>query len=172
MSEKPNIVQVEFFLVDTNPSRTLSEVEGEAQSRARGGAQIKECVRFYDDGAIVDVIKRAQRAHERSSALWQKYARAGYFRRILVNSGRKYEEIVRKGLRDRARELCVSRIEKLARTTKELAIERAGHSFTMARPNELHELVESIKKSNGMWFFVFKPNTLTSDTNTMLAHSM
>jgi hypothetical protein len=169
MSEKPQIVQVEFFLVKTGADQTLSKVVQEAVRRTLDGVQIKEGVRFYDTGGrIAKLLVEAKRAKAKHREYYLKTdSRFSLVRRFNHARSRSWQEQVDRYV-ERARIASVERIAELARSTKQLAIERLGHAYTMAKPEELHELVERLRKSDSAWFFVFEHNTLTADKNKIV----
>lgn len=169
MLEKPNIVQVEFFLVKTGSEQTLSKVVQEAVRRAADRVPIKEGVRFYDiDGKILRLLTDAKRAKAKHRERFLKTdSRFSLVRRFNHARSRGWQ-VLADALVERARLASIERIAELARSTKHLAIERLGHAYTMAKPNELHELIERLRKSDSAWFFIFEHNTLTADKNKIV----
>ena len=166
-------MQVEFFLIKADPKKSLESLQVEMARRVADRVNIKEGVRFYDnDGVVVQAIRNLREATKALNKLRFADRSSGILTRMWersrLNSAHTRHEI----RKEQARLIAIQRLRHLARTTKEIAIERGAHEYTMAKPDELHELVEAVAKSENAWFFVFEPNDLTADKNMPVTSAM
>ena len=178
-----NIIQMECFHVGGKDVRSLKQLFTQMKERVESGLAlaargietpngIKTVVRFYDSGAITAKVLKYVRLEKKEEKRWQTFLStsgirreiAGYrYHRLAVKTGRKRQSLFSLIVREFA-----SQVSK----REEVAVETFGHSFRLARKEELHELQEAARVAKGFWIFLFKPNNLLADRNEIVASVM
>jgi hypothetical protein len=177
-----NIVQAEFCHVDARNAPSLRALLAECMERLVEGLDltlsgkehrsgIKTVVRFYDEtGALTALTQQAKKvAADHEELVLGSYS-AGWLQRKLLN--RRHRKLVEQkiSLRKDCRVATYQYLREAIQTSKEIAIEKSNHRFRMARREELHELYESVASTNSMWLFIFRPNDLLADQNTLVTN--
>ena len=179
-----NIAQLEFFHVGGKNASSLDELFRECAKRSSDnlklvlagsdiGTGIKTTVRLYDsDGVLTKLATEAQANERRSQELWDEFGNARGFRRWHID--RQSRKCARLSIDYRRQALMLAGYVLADAVTygREVAVECPDRTFRPLRDNEGHELVESASQAKGVWIFVFKPNFLYTDRNTMLVHVM
>lgn len=172
-AERSNIVQAEFFLSKAARKGNLDALLYDCALRAADGVNIKEGIRMYDtDGSITSLIAGAQAAEEHAMSLWALPTPASHIQRLIRGRVIGYQRSRASRLKENARIKVLEKLQNVLKTSEQIAIERGAHEYTLAQRDELHELIEAVSKSSGVWFFIFKPNELTADKNEPIAHTM
>ena len=170
-----NIIQAEFFQVGGGKKQeTLRDLIAECIDRRSAGSPIKTVVRFYDDdrGSItrnVALYKELDVLHE--ELVRRTLASRGFWRWLFDISARQVART-----RGRAKKvhmhLVLKRLWEIERDPQSIAVEERDHHFRYVRWDEKHELLEAAGKGTSLWLFVFEPNHLLADSNTLAADAM
>ena len=149
MNQHPNVAHIEFFR--------------EIQKTA--------VVRIYDDGEfITPLILRLEEMGKRRESLSTTLSTSkSRWRRFVLNF--RFQRLAGKilKLKKQAVVVGIEQLETAIRTSRPVAVERFGREFRLAKPNEMHELLEAAKRAESAWFFIFKPNDLLANKNTYVA---
>ena len=170
MTQRPNIAQIEFFHVKYGVP--FGDFLNDISQRIEEGSKIKTVVRILDEGGfITEPVLALRQTKDRREKLLKMMLDCGSWWRPLLNFrfqrlGEKEEK-----LKKRALLVSVRQLDAAIHTSSQVAIELPDHHFRLAKPNEVHELLEAAKRATGVWFFVFEHNNLLSDTNTEVAHA-
>lgn len=169
--DRPNIVQVEFFLV--NMRGTLENLLTECQERTEDDARIKTVIRFFDKtGTATDFILCVSRIDKKLQKLRDTIAYSKVPWKTIQNMRTIRLMKKRAVLKEKSVQLAVGWIHSAIQNQQPVAIENPDYSFRSVEKNETHELIETTSKSTSVWLFVFEPNFLLSDTNTLIAAVM
>jgi hypothetical protein len=170
-----NVAQLEFFLYE---AENIVSIVREVKERAKDNKRIKLVVRIDDaDYAITAKVQEAEMRREqfdqyllyefrvcKEAGLWRRWSMARRRRRL----GRGRDDAQKRLL-----ELALSELKRAVRAKRSVALEPfPGAPFRLARDDEMHELLESARRAKSLWVFVFKPNELTADTNTLVVQTM
>jgi len=180
-----NIIQAEFFHVGGDDV-TLKEVLRECAERAADGHElsavlgretqfgIKTVVRFFDeDGSITEIVQQIEQTKQRRKDLFETFSRAPspwQTRRLNSQLQKLAGEIDE--LKKEVRQLVMHKVNYVARTPGNAALELADHSFRLIRDDERHELCEAVCGAVDFWIFVFEPNELLADKNELITSVM
>ena len=178
-----NVVQAEFFLADTQAS-SLEALQRDILGRIKDnlplaiagsdrGPSIKTAVRFYDmSGELTRLAVRSEALESAQQRAMDRLIDAGPFRRVFLE--RRYRKIARSLTKVRRSALgeSVQQIRRILKTNGAIAVEGTSRRFRPLRPDEAHELAESVSNSRRAWFFVYRPNSLLADSDIMVAHLM
>lgn len=169
----PNLIQVEFFLVDIKSSRSLEVLILECHERIDDESPIKICFRFYDlDDKISILAKKIKIWTEKNGAFGERLLnevsypkffnslRIWWFGRKVLIWKAKLDQIVKQTVCDHLR------------LRKTIAIKCPDNSYRYVKKNERYELEGMVKKSTSNWIFIFAPNKLLSDKNKLVAEVM
>ncbi|HEY6020001.1 MAG TPA: hypothetical protein VIY48_08900 [Candidatus Paceibacterota bacterium] len=166
-----NIVQAEFFYGDY--TQDLNGFMYELGSRIADGAPIKKVVRFYDsDGSVTDLVKAYTEAEEAKEHAVQSefFARGVWKHYWRFMRKRRFRQL--KNCRSAVFAQALECLRQANAHGLILATETLDHHFRRVRDDERHELLESVRAATKVWVFVFKPNNLFTDENTMVARAM
>jgi hypothetical protein len=172
MTQRPNIAQIEFFHVKLD-SGTTQEFLSDISERIAEGSKIKTVVRILDEGGfITELVLALRRTQDRREKLLEMMLDCGTWWRPWLNFrfqklGKKEEKLKKQALL-----VSVRQLDAAVHTSSQIAIELPDHRFRLAKPNEMHELLETARKATGVWLFVFKPNDLLADENTYVVYAM
>ncbi len=173
MADYRNIVQAEFFLVNTRGASSDQELLGEIRGRREDGAPIKTTVRFHDEGGFVtEFAQELARLEEGHKILQTKFLAArGLWRRWLFS---RFCRAVKKIDAEMARVkvFAADQLHTVAETHGSIAIEQSDHSFRPLQADEVHELLEAADRAKGAWIFVFGPTDLLADKLPFVASIM
>ena len=163
-----NLVQAEFFLAN-GKADALGVVVRDVSKRRAEGWKVRLSVRFLDE-------------RNRITPLVREYAKAYLDREKHLTSfgGRWMNKVFKEDilfcastmhrLREGALQIACEELAGAAKTGY-VAIEDATFTpLRIAKPGELHELLESARQACGVWLFVFEPNDLLSEKNKGIAH--
>jgi hypothetical protein len=161
-----NIIQAEFFLINFDASR--DQVLYEAVERDLEGSPLKVCVRFYEDGKDITALMREYKAVKDRLLFITQTPAAGKFRRWRLNRrSKKLLERLR-SLQEEARRLIIGRLVSCTRLGGPIVVESDRHIYRRAKPDEFHELLESVKRSRKMWVYIFEFNDLSAKNMQMV----
>lgn len=169
-----NIAQLEFFLCEFD---SLEDIVGETVSRARDGKRVKLVVRILDmHGTLTEHVRMMQALEMRSEAFYRclpaDFLQRPFWERWFIE--RRRRRVAAKSL-DAKRKLVELGVGALRETIKRegpIGIEAYPEApFRLARHNELHELLETAGHAKSAWAFIFKPNELLADRNTIVARA-
>lgn len=174
--EKRNIIQAEFFHVGGG-SQSLEDMMQECVERARDGTPIKTVVRFFDPDETITPFALQFAKKEKERRVLEKTllgARGGFsFERILANRRHKLHSKKIRSMKEEAKLLAVRQLKAVTITSSEIALEcRHDHSFRLIREDEVHELLEAADAAVDVWLFVFSPNPLLGDTQSLVVSVM
>lgn len=165
-----NIIQAEFFLVDTTNAQSIEDLIKDCKTRLIEGLEltlhgiergpgIKTVIRFYDQGNLLTALAlQAKVAADEHDEIIEQFASAGWLRRKLVIRQAGSLKKLKAKLSDDCRLRTYIQLHNEIKALNNVAIEKSDHHFRLARPDELHELYESVRNSNSMWLFIFEPN--------------
>lgn len=172
----PNIIQAEFFHVGGLDAPHLDVLIGECKTRIADGARIKTTVRFYDtDGSITSKAVSVSREDERLRKMVAGYTKANGWKRVFIGTVCIFA--LKKRIRSREQNgkvlsyIQLKLLETL-RTSGQICVERHDRSFRPMRKDEAYDLATAIAKAKNVWIFVFSPNELCADKNTLIAQVM
>ena len=175
-----NVVQAEYFLVNMGDSVSFDALMrdcaarafdnlGPAMKGARVGTGIKICVRFYDQaGSLTERVSKLESLDDRIEQTFTRFLESGGPRSLWSQfrcwqlTRRKCAALV--ALKD----ALLEHLKDAVRTGLPVAIEATGHAFRPLERDESHETIEAVRKSHGLWVFVFKPNDLCADKNEII----
>jgi len=187
MEEHRNIVQAEFFHVGGKNTHSLGDLFAECRERTSDDIELisgemkrdtptsmKTAVRFYDgSGILTNAALKFKALEEREKALATRIfsGAESRLRQRMLNF--RASRLAGKILAMKERNVILAATElRVAYMAKEhIAVERPDRHFTLARGDELYELLEAAAKAKNVWFFVFEPNNLLADKNTVVAHA-
>lgn len=180
----PNIIQVEFFHVNTERA-SVYEVLAECHDRMADSLElacasdeidphIKTVVRFFDrDETLTHIIKEAENIKEHIQGVRNKIARLSGPRRLVLDMRLRW--YIRKTLilNTSLRQLVVNNLRLVIQASGKVSVETSDHSFRFVRPEERNDILESVAGSKTMWIFVFGHGDLLFDSNdNMIAYVM
>ncbi len=175
MSEsRENVVQLEFNLVEFH---NMKHILNEAQSRASDGKRIKLVVRVFDkDGVLTKHVRMMQTLRIRSGVFYRRLPRDFHkwqFLKRWVFDWRRRR--LAADTLDARTKVVVLAVDVLRRTIKHGGLvgieESPGAPLRFAWHNEVHELLETARCAKSVWVFVFKPNKLLADSNSLIAYT-
>ncbi len=174
-STHPAVVQAEFFL--TGQHTTLGALCAKIGERLADDARIKITVRYFDhNGSTTHLAQKVQRLQERLDKLMltmQLTTQAVYWWQWMLLDVKVLWTILHlAATRKRTENLARASVEEAVLNSRDIAIEDTDCTFHRARRDEMHELIQTVRRATGVWVFVFKPNGLLADTNETLAYSM
>jgi hypothetical protein len=182
-----NIVQAEFFHVGGKGVTSLDQLLKQIRERVNENFEfvlatgkemspgIKTGVRFYDvDGAVTRYAQYAQKFND------AYYDTMGILGTTKLNSwrqrwhGRRLSRLYRKKecTKNSAIHFTTRAFCSALKAKRPVAVERNDHSFRLIRADEVHELAEAVEIAPHAWIFIFRPNDLLADTNTVVARVM
>lgn len=165
------LVQLEFFHVGGEITGNLDALFAECEDRRKTGSPIKRVIRFIDSsGFTLEYIEKWRTIHQEMRTLKGEYAASTGLRRFLL--ALRYWRVLRQDLYTRelierlefAKALFLHAIHR----GQETAVEKEDHTFRRMEDNERYDLETAILKAKGVWIFLFSPNELCSDTNTLI----
>lgn len=180
-TRQTNIVQAEFFHVGGKDTPSLKALFAECGERVADSLEltlqgyeahscIKTVVRFFDEtGNLTKIAIKAERIKKRNKKLLDDFTGATGLQRWLLDIKSRWLAGKIIALSEEARMLASGYLCEAIRTSHEVAVECDDHSFRSIKGNEAHEIVESASNSRRVWLFVFRPNNLLADTNTLVA---
>lgn len=167
-----NIAQIEFLLYK---GESIESIYREFRTRAADGARMKLVVRIVDgDGAVTAGVLEAKAREEE----FDRYLMREFSELELASRPRRWwMGRRRRKLGQRSREArrllhaaALRGFEGAIRAEAAIGLEPyPGAPFRLARHDELHELREAARRAHGVWAFVFMPNGLLADRNTLVA---
>lgn len=169
-----NIAQLEFLLYAPDD---LGNIIKETVSRAQDGRRNKLVIRIFDtDKVLTKHVRMMQVLEIRSEAFYEwlpaDFLERPFWERWLIE--RRRRRVAAKNL-DAERKLVKLSLSQLRMTIKRegpIGLEDyPGAPFRLVRHNELHELFETASRAQGIRAFVFKPNELLADRNTIVARA-
>lgn len=167
-----NIAQLEFFLVRFD---NFEHIVSEVSRRAEDGKRVKLVVRIYDKrGVLTKHVRMMQKLRKHSEVFYQgpsfDFAGRPSLRRWLLTWRRR--RLAAKNLDTQSKLLGLALRELRATISQHGLIgieDYPGGPFRYVQNNELHELWETARRAASAWAFVFKPNDLLADRNSVIA---
>lgn len=166
-----NIVQLELSLCEfEGPGHIVSEV----QLRAADSVRIKLVVRIFDiRGMLTNHVRhmRVLRIRTKAFARWlpSDFSKKPFWVRWAVDRRRARAIEEDKEARQKLLDLVLSVLRETTKNGGPIGIEEhPGAPFRLVRHRELYELLEIAYRAKSVWVFVFEPNELLSDENTLL----
>lgn len=169
-----NIAQLEFFLCEFDGPE---HIVGEVVSRAKDGKRIKLVVRIFDIGNMLTRhVRMMQRLEMSSEAFYRRlpadFLQRPFWERWPADWRRRWGAAKSLDAKRKLTELGVEALRETIKREGPIGIESyPGAPFRLARHNELHELLESASHAKNVWAFIFKPNELLADRNTVVARA-
>ena len=160
---RPNIIQIEFQIA---PFESFEALQAECLERLVEGGRSKTVVRFFDlDGSITRLVRRLSnlsQARERNLELFHN-------ERGLMRAYRNWQskKLAGKELDFTAHACCIAQKRlRIAFEAGERVLIEPGSlsSFRSVRRDEEHELLETISRPEGAWFYVFPFGELGADS--------
>lgn len=169
-----NIVQLEFNLVEFEG---IDHIMAEVASRAKENMRTKLVVRIFDNRGMLTGYVQALQEIERRLDFFYEWLPADFpewpfWKRWPVswNRGRLLDKKL-KG-RNELLVLCLEALKETIKREEAIGVEDyPGAPFRLVRHNELHELLERARYAKSVCVFVFKPNELLADRNTIVARA-
>ena len=167
-----NIAQLEFFLYKAD---NIESIWREVEERAIDGARIKLVVRIFDISGLITAQTVYTKACDQE---FDEFVKREYYETPTASRLRCWWMARRRrklGQKERDAkkhllELALGALEDTLRGKGDVGLELyPGAPFRLVRDNERHELLQTSRRALGVWVFVFKPNELLSDSNTMIA---
>lgn len=163
------IIQVEFFSPDISSAPTIEKALERALERGVDGDRIKTVFRFTDESKKIPkrvaVSQRRDLRVDRDSFLIRLWR--SFFNPVL-DPGSSTRERKEDKLVSLTKKQLISQIRS---GEHEVATENPDYSFRPILPDERHELIERISRSQRAWFFVFSPNAdLCTDSPGEVIH--
>lgn len=172
MSENiANIAQLELLLYTPND---LENIISETMSRAIDGKRNKLVIRIFDTNNVLTKHVRLMQALEiRSEAFYQwlpaDFLQRPFLERLLIDWRRRRVATKNLDARKKLTHLALTELRATIKYEGPIGIEDyPGEPFRLARHNELNELLEAAGRAQGTWAFIFKPNELLADRNTLI----
>jgi len=172
MTQRPNIAQIEFFHTAIG-AVSLDMFLGDMYERIVDGSRLKTAVRLLDEGNfITELALTIYQKQDCYSSLLEALFHSRGLRSRFLNF--KFKRLAKKiqTLKEQALVVGVQQLDAAIHTSRQIAVELPDHRFRLAKPDEMHELLEAARRATGAWFFVFEPNDLLADKNTPVTHAM
>ncbi len=164
----PNLVQVEFILVDI-PAKTGIESDIQTLALELAGRLPKLVVRFFDErGLVTKLVQDYEATQSAYGVTIIELGKMSFGGRFAVSEQRDVARLSRKmdALRGQARSLTVGMLSSVTKGSRRIAIEDSpDRPLRMAVEAEFDHLVTTAKKAKDVFIFVFKPNDLLSEKN-------
>lgn len=178
---RSNLLQLEFFHVGWGDLRSSNDEIRESamldstQLALAGvalGSSLKTTVRLHDESGLLTRLAVATEKDEARAKAVRSKVTDGARGFQLWRLNRESRKLARRALRIRraALDQSFTELSRAIKHGREVGIECIDRTFRLLRDNEGHELAERLSRAKGVWVFVFKPNAICTDTNTMIAH--
>lgn len=172
---RANIAQLEFLLYTPDDLQTIIS---ETISRAKDGQRNKIVVRIFDtDDVLTAHVQKMQVLRIRSDAFYTwlpaDFCEWPFWRRWPVSWNRKRLAAKQRNLDKSLVELGIEALRQTIKYEGPIGIEDDPRApFRLVRHAELYELLEACSRAQGIWVFIFEPNELLADKNTVIVYAI